>query len=163
MFFILGQDSSKARRARMHASRLALGGRGPVGPKGQVVPASGEGGFSGRWVLGNNGRLLIILADNYNHTTNDPTTEAQSAQRTHRDFSKAIPEGPVLPSLRATGSSAGQPQGRCCCRRSGAQEVGWTSCQAGQENKDAMFQIEGQILKESSQMSWSPFFAYTGL
>jgi hypothetical protein len=29
---------------------------------------------------------LLLLADNYNHTTNDPTTEAQSAQRTHRDF-----------------------------------------------------------------------------
>ncbi len=29
---------------------------------------------------------LLLLADNYNHTTNDPTTEAQSAQRTHRDY-----------------------------------------------------------------------------
>jgi hypothetical protein len=32
---------------------------------------------------GNNGRLLIILADNYNHTTINPTTEAQSARRTN--------------------------------------------------------------------------------
>ena len=29
---------------------------------------------------------LLLLADNYNHSTDDPTTEAQSAQRTHRDF-----------------------------------------------------------------------------
>jgi len=30
--------------------------------------------------------LLLILADNYNLTTNNFTTETQSAQRTHRDF-----------------------------------------------------------------------------
>ena len=52
--------------------------------------ASGKGSFSGARDWGNNGRLLIILADNYNHTTNDPTTEAQSARRTHRDFSREI-------------------------------------------------------------------------
>jgi len=28
----------------------------------------------------------LLLADNYNQTTNDPTTETQSARRTHRDF-----------------------------------------------------------------------------
>jgi hypothetical protein len=75
-----------ARRARMHACWLALG------------RAGGRSGRRARWrtppvrtVLlardfQNNDRLLIILADNYNHTTNDPTTEAQSARRTHRDF-----------------------------------------------------------------------------
>ncbi len=30
--------------------------------------------------------LLLILADNYNLTTNNFTTETRSAQRTHRDF-----------------------------------------------------------------------------
>ena len=32
--------------------------------------------------------FLLLLAENYNQTTNDPTTETQSAQRTHRDFIK---------------------------------------------------------------------------
>ena len=31
--------------------------------------------------------LSLILDDNYNLTTNNFTTETQSAQRTHRDFS----------------------------------------------------------------------------
>ena len=46
--------------------------------------ASGEGCFPGRWILGDDRSfLLLLLADNYNRTTNDLTTEAQ---RTHRDF-----------------------------------------------------------------------------
>lgn len=31
---------------------------------------------------------LLLLADDYNHTTNDFTTEAQSARRTHKDVEK---------------------------------------------------------------------------
>jgi len=72
------------------------------------VLASGEGCFPGREIFRNSGCLLIILADNYNHTTNDPTTETQSARRTHRDFSKAIPEGRSLPIF----AGYWQPQGR---------------------------------------------------
>jgi len=55
---------------------------------GALVPRVGspaDGRFSGRRVLGNDGSLPILLADNYNRTTNDPTTKTQSAQRTHRD------------------------------------------------------------------------------
>jgi hypothetical protein len=42
------------------------------------------GRFSGArdWAFGS----PLLLADNYNHTTNDPTTEAQSAQRNVHDF-----------------------------------------------------------------------------
>jgi hypothetical protein len=56
-----------------------------------------QGPFSGARDWGSNviGSLLL-LTDNYNHTTNDPTTETQSARRTHRDFSQAIPEGRSL-------------------------------------------------------------------
>jgi len=52
-----------------------------------VELASCEGSFPGAgfWEAKPSG-LLLILADNYNLTTNDPTTESQSAQRTHRDF-----------------------------------------------------------------------------
>ena len=49
--------------------------------------ASGKGSFPGAGSKESNlFGLLLILADNYKLTTNDPTTEAQSAQRTHRDF-----------------------------------------------------------------------------
>jgi hypothetical protein len=34
--------------------------------------------------------FLLLLAENYSQTTNDLTTETQSAQRTHRDFLKGI-------------------------------------------------------------------------
>ena len=51
------------------------------------MPVSGEGSFPGAGFWESNVfGLLLILADNYNLTTNNPTTEAQSAQRTHRDF-----------------------------------------------------------------------------
>jgi len=58
-------------------------GRGRGCPRG--LPSVGLAGlFSGRGILESNGNWLL-LADNYNRTTNDPTTEAQSARRTHRD------------------------------------------------------------------------------
>jgi hypothetical protein len=47
---------------------------------------AGVDSFSGGLDFGNGGISLLLLADNYNHTTNDFTTETQSAQRTHRDF-----------------------------------------------------------------------------
>ncbi|MCX6676797.1 MAG: hypothetical protein NTU95_02485 [Methanothrix sp.] len=58
-------------------------GRGRCCPRGP--PSVGLAGrFSGRGILESNGNWLL-LSDNYNRTTNDLTTEAQSAQRTHRD------------------------------------------------------------------------------
>jgi hypothetical protein len=87
----------------------------PGGPESQVVPASGEGSFSGA-VFGESNIfcLILILADNYSITPNDPTTEAQSAQRTHRDclaeYSGPSPAGrsllvrvPVAPGLALVG------------------------------------------------------------
>ena len=78
-----GPQPSSARRARLlgKRSRSGAGGR-----PGQEELDSGEGGFSVGWILGNDRRFLLILVDNYNQTTNDPTTETQSAQRTHGDF-----------------------------------------------------------------------------
>jgi hypothetical protein len=69
----------------MHACRLALGGRGPVGPEGKICWPP-DGAFFRALDFGNDNDSPLLLADNYNHTINDPTTEAQSAQRTHRDF-----------------------------------------------------------------------------
>jgi hypothetical protein len=46
------------------------------------------GRSSGRGILESNGCLLLILSDNYNRTTNDLTTEAQSARR------RLLNEGP---------------------------------------------------------------------
>jgi len=61
--------------------------------------AGGRLGLRARWCLppekavlpvqdwkSNAFHLLLILNDNYNLTTNNFTTETQSAQRTHRDF-----------------------------------------------------------------------------
>ena len=67
---------------------IALKGRGrPFGPR--LICGSPR-----KWPLflvqyweGNAFGLLLILDDNYNLTTNNFTTEARSAQRTHRDFS----------------------------------------------------------------------------
>jgi hypothetical protein len=62
---------------------IALKGRRrPVGPEGRVVPASGEGSFPGAGFWESNAfGLLLIIAYNYNLTTNNFTTETQSAQR----------------------------------------------------------------------------------
>ena len=83
-----------------------------------------QGQFSGRRIFGNSGRLLIILADNYNQTTNDPTTETQSAQRTHRDFLKGIPgslqlDGPCGPRAGLARLSLVAAVGPSCVARRG--------------------------------------------
>jgi len=65
--------------------RCHPGGKRPVGPEGQVVPASGKNSFLVQDWESNAFGLLLILADNYNLTTNKFTTETRSAQRTHRD------------------------------------------------------------------------------
>ena len=83
-----GSQPSSARRARLPGKRSGSGGRS---------------GLRARWngnrnvrilravALRNDRGFLLLLADNYNHKTNDPTAETQSAQRTHRDFfSRAI-------------------------------------------------------------------------
>ena len=60
--------------------------RGRLG-LGSFVAVSGKGHFS--WCRigeANAFGLLLILDDNYNLMINNFTTEAQSAQRTHRDF-----------------------------------------------------------------------------
>jgi hypothetical protein len=59
---------------------------------------------AGFWESKAFGFLLLLLAENYNQTTNDPTTETQSAQRTHRDVLKGIPGShPACRSLRSCG------------------------------------------------------------
>ncbi|MCX6680134.1 MAG: hypothetical protein NTX42_07210 [Methanothrix sp.] len=55
---------------------------GPAGPEGQEELDYGKG-FRVQNLGSNAVGSLLLLADNYNHTTNDFTTEAQ---RTHRDF-----------------------------------------------------------------------------
>jgi hypothetical protein len=78
-FHTLATREKDRHRARaLGRGRLCLRGQPPVGL---------EGCFSGREILESNDCLLLILSDNYNRTTNDPTTEAQSARRTHRDDS----------------------------------------------------------------------------
>jgi hypothetical protein len=70
-------------------SRVALssgraGGQSGLGSRCACLQT---GRFSGARDWGSNAfGSSLLLADNYNHTTNGPTTEAQSAQRTHRDF-----------------------------------------------------------------------------
>ena len=116
-----GPQPSSARRARLPAKRS-----GSVGWSGLRARRAclWQGQFSGRGIFGNSGRLLIILADNYNQTTNDPTTETQSARRTHRDFfSREIRCGLHLCdscglSAAAPGQSHGRVLGRSgvgCC------------------------------------------------
>jgi hypothetical protein len=103
-----GPQTSSARRARLTGKRSGSGGRSGLRARRACLR---QGQFSRRWVLGNSGRLLIILADNYNHTTNDPTTETQSAQRTHRDFfSREIRCG--LHLCDSCGLSAAAPDSR---------------------------------------------------
>ena len=67
-------------------------------------------GFFRAWDFGRCCISLLLLADNYSRTTNDLTTGAQSAQRTHRDdtLTKARDHCPAWQFLRATGSSARQ-------------------------------------------------------
>jgi hypothetical protein len=97
----------------MHGRRLVLGGRRQVGPEGLVCLPPVRGIFLARDFGKRCRQFAIILADNYNQTTNGPTTEAHSAQRTHRDiFGKEIRCSLHLCDHCATGSSAGQPQGR---------------------------------------------------
>ncbi|MCX6673890.1 MAG: hypothetical protein NTY37_08950 [Methanothrix sp.] len=60
-------------------------GRRPVGRDIRLIRRR-SGQLTGREILESDRCLLLLLADNYNRTTNDLTTEAQSAQRTHRDF-----------------------------------------------------------------------------
>jgi len=55
----------------------------PVGPEGQERMEFNEGSFSGGWIFGDDGSLLLLLADNYSRTITNITTEAQSTQRTN--------------------------------------------------------------------------------
>ena len=76
----------------------------------QVMPDFGRSSSPGA-VLGKHWiRLLLILDNNYDLTTNNFTTETQSSQRTHTDFlAKRSVAGCKLRSLQAAGSSTGQP------------------------------------------------------
>jgi hypothetical protein len=83
------RSSLAACLVRMRA--IALKGRGrPIGPR--IICSSIRKGavLLVQYWKGNALDLLLILEDNYKLTTNNFTTETQSAQRTHRDFSRAI-------------------------------------------------------------------------
>ena len=62
-------------------------GRRPVGPGSQVCILLARAVSRGLNLESNPFGSLLLLADNYNPTTDDPTTEAQSAQRL---FNRAI-------------------------------------------------------------------------
>ena len=72
-------------RAVRACSTVVRAGMRPGGPEGLEELDSGKG-FRALDLESNAVGSLLLLADNYNHTTNDFTTETQSAQRTHRDF-----------------------------------------------------------------------------
>jgi hypothetical protein len=72
-----------------------------------VEMASGNGSFPGAGFLRSKASgLLLILADNYNLTTNDPTTagteRTEDAQRLFGKSSGQSQAGPVLAGLRAS-------------------------------------------------------------
>ena len=106
--------------ARVPAARVGPGhpglrryrqGEQEAGRDGEPgVLASGLGVFPWRGI----GEAMpfgspLLLTDNYNHTTNDPTTEAQSAQRTHRDFfgREILCSPPAWRSLRLPAAAPG--------------------------------------------------------
>ena len=93
--------------------------RGRLCPRGKL-PVGLAGRFSELRILESNGCLLILLADNYNRTTNDLTTEAQSAQRTHRDdlLTKVRDHSPVWQFLRSDRKQ--RPAAHRSCGRDGA-------------------------------------------
>ncbi len=110
------------RRARLPGKRSGSGGRSGLRARRACL---WQGQFSGRRIFGNSGRLLIILADNYNQTTNDPTTETQSARRTHRDFlaerSDAVSIFAILAFYRKQRPAAAGP----CCSSLGSRLHSW--------------------------------------
>ncbi|MHB8117371.1 MAG: hypothetical protein ACYDHX_01370 [Methanothrix sp.] len=80
-----GKDADAGAVAGPQGTRMRALGRGRLCLRGQP-PVGLAGCFSGRGILESNVHLLLLLAENYNRTTKDLTTEAQSAQRTHRDY-----------------------------------------------------------------------------
>jgi hypothetical protein len=99
--------------------------RPPGGPDCQAnARARGPGAWTGRMCqlpvrgafraldFGSRGILPLLLADNYNHTTNNPTTKTQSAQRTHKEIRGGPP---AYRSLRAVGQSRPAAWRRCGC------------------------------------------------
>ncbi|MCX6679776.1 MAG: hypothetical protein NTX42_05370 [Methanothrix sp.] len=123
----------------MHACWLALAGRRPVGPGSQVAHAFGS---------------LLLLADNYIHQLR---TKPQSSQRTRKDSMRST----ALQFLRATGSSAGQLQGRVlgrsgpgCTRGSplvGPARAAWSSGRAGLPGKRSCPVAGGPVGHESQE------------
>jgi hypothetical protein len=125
-----------ARTRALGRGRLCLRGQPPVGLAGR---------FSGRGILGNGGSLPILLADNYIRTPNDLTTEAQSAQRTHRDESlamvRAVSSLTILASYRKQRPAASeQHRRRCpgCASPFAACELGRPGCCAARQGRPWM-------------------------
>ena len=92
---------------------LVLGAQEPGRAWEPGVLASGLGVFRGADWRSMPSVSPLLLADNYNHTTNDPTTETQSAQRTHRDFlaerSDAVSGFAILDGYRQQRRAAAGP------------------------------------------------------
>ena len=109
--------SAVVRAGCLLGKRSYSGRRSPVGTEGLVRLPPDWAFFRARDWRSNAFGSPLLLADNYNHTTNDPTIEAQSAQRTHRDFfAERSDTFSGLAIHRLTGSSAGQSQGRALRR-----------------------------------------------
>ena len=100
-------------RAGRHAwQAIVPTGRRPVGP-GVNVHFSGKAVSRGLNLESNAFGSLLLLADNYNPTTDDRTTQGtERIEDAQRHFSREILCSLQLPILATTGSSAGQPQGR---------------------------------------------------
>ena len=138
-----GQAGPGARRRR-----IVQRGRRPFGPEGRVELAFGEGSFPGAgfWESNASG-LLLILADNYNLTTNDPTTESQSAQRLFgksSDFRAVFRlADPCGPRASRAWQSLASPPPRACARavsRMGARaRVGLSPGRSGRSGRDHGF------------------------
>jgi hypothetical protein len=113
---VLDQERSRLPAFRSVDLVISVPGavRNGIGPALAVSCGIGWALFRAVDLGGCGGISLLLLADNYNRTTNDLTTEAQSAQRTHRDdhLTMVLDHSPAWQFLRAIGSSARQPIAR---------------------------------------------------
>jgi len=129
------------------AARQAFGGTG--GRSGLRA----RRGWSQANETGNDGGSLLLLEENYNQTTNDLTTEAQSAQRTHRDFlaEVSLPSS-ACRSLQAAGSCARQQLTRILASgsRFWPPPVGQLACLKGDRYRGSRRPVgpEGQVEPE---------------
>ncbi|MCX6673888.1 MAG: hypothetical protein NTY37_08940 [Methanothrix sp.] len=103
-------------------SALVLGRGRTVGPESQKSLPLARAVLRARDLGSNVFDSLLLLTDNYILQLRTKPQSAQSPQRTHKEIRGGPP---ALRFLRATGSSAGQPLDRDCCRRSGSGCAHW--------------------------------------